>query len=185
MTENSERSTEELQLQEWEVLRTRLKDGLEDFEENIKSVTQTIEANKPAIEGMEKWLLATLVAINGGAVITLFKGDGAHLESLRWPLTVFTGGIVLAVLSGLMQLGVWTSLVNLQQAGILLREHTEKILNAKDPRDIPDKTLNKEIKFPNRLSIVGFVVKGLAAILFFYGSLGCFIYGAYCVGTKF
>ncbi|MFN3387418.1 MAG: hypothetical protein ACK40O_00690 [Allosphingosinicella sp.] len=51
-------------------------------------------------QSLAAWLLATLVAVNGGAVVAILSIQEAARDGGRLPTVAFTIGIVLAVLSG-------------------------------------------------------------------------------------
>ncbi len=140
--------------------------------------------DKNAMEGMGKWLLATLVAINGAAALGLMNAFSTQLPQFRDSLILFVAGVVSAVLSGLMERDVWSMAVRLQHSVKVMRESFADFENVRTTKDFLEKADQLDIKFRGRLLRTIIALRGFGATAFFYVSLGCFVAGVVLAGKQ-
>lgn len=80
--------------------RSEYERELEVALEGVKHQRRRSEASK---EAMQRWLLATLVLINGAAMVAVLGLEAVPFNVVRGPLISFLGGAVLAILAGFVE----------------------------------------------------------------------------------
>jgi len=165
-----------------------LRSAVASYAEQLVAIQSDLEDTllfeKSSMEGMGKWLLATLVAINGAAALGLMSSFADHLSSFRLSVILFTGGVASAVLSGLMERDIWATGVRLRDSAKSLRQQFAALERAQTPEEILHRANDLKLNFKgDRLSML-LRVRGFAATSFFYLSLGCFIAGIIAAGSR-
>jgi hypothetical protein len=72
----------------------------EEEAEHRKERKRLSENHYNRAQALAAWLLATLVAVNGGATVAIITSKGELPDSARLPSIAFTAGLILAIISG-------------------------------------------------------------------------------------